>query len=103
MSPIRERPITVAAIGLLVATMAAAPSRARENASEMLCRDVQVLVRERGRVVLATGQYTFDLFVAGRRYCLAGEMTVPALTRTLDRERCRVGYHCVGIEERDND
>ncbi len=90
-------------VALVAAGWTIPPAWSREDASEMLCRDVQELVRERGRVVLATGRYTYDLFVAGRRYCLSGEMTVPALMKTTDRDRCRVGYHCVGIEERVND
>lgn len=91
----------VVACGLFLAESGTNLAKAREDASAMLCRDVQVLVRENGRVVLATGGYTFSMFVAGRRYCLPNEMTIPALTRTLDRKRCRAGYHCVGRDEND--
>lgn len=75
---------------------------AREDARTMKCSAAQVLVRKNGKVLLTTGTHTFDLFVAGRRYCIAGEKTVPALTETLDRKRCRVGYHCVATDEYDD-
>jgi hypothetical protein len=80
---------------LLVIFTGPAAAERRLEARAMTCIALQGAVRHAGSVVISTGAHSYALFVASRRYCRVGEMTVPALLQSLDRERCRVGYHCV--------
>ena len=77
-----------------VALLAGLPlAQARESTLSMSCRQATSLVASRGAVVLSTGRYTYDRFVASPGYCFAGEWGEPAWAPTRDGS-CRLGYIC---------
>jgi hypothetical protein len=80
----------------LVATSVSAQTRPSSVA--MTCRQAAGLVAARGAVVLGTGGYTYDRFVADRRFCLMTEVTEAAWVPTLDTPQCFVGYRCKEAE-----
>jgi hypothetical protein len=75
----------------LVSSAAAQP---RPSSVNMGCRQAAGLVASRGAIVLGTGGYTYDRFVADHRFCLRGEVTEPAWVPTRDTPQCLVGYRC---------
>lgn len=81
-----------AACATLIAASGAA--FARPDTRSMTCAQAQALVGRNGAVVLTTGQYTYDRFVADGRYC--DIPYIPKLTwvRTRDDRQCAVGYTC---------
>ncbi len=86
-----SRLILTAVVGATLATSALA--QGRPDARRMSCGQVQSLVQQRGAVVMTTGQYTYDRFVANRSYC--DWPMVPTATRigTTDTNACPV-YNC---------
>jgi hypothetical protein len=84
------RTFIVAALVLLSATEALA----RPSTLSMSCSQAQNLVARRGAVVLSTGRYTYDRFVAGAGYCLHGEYADSAWAPTRDTSHCPLGYTC---------
>ncbi|WP_349357338.1 hypothetical protein [Stappia sp.] len=75
--------------------LASAPAdAARPDLRRMSCAQAQALVLQRGAVVMTTGQYTYQRFVAGPRWCDRWEVVRPEVARTRDTDRCVVGYIC---------
>ena len=68
-------------------------AEARQSTLSMSCRQAASLVASRGAVVLSTGRYTYDRFVASPGYCFAGEWAEPAWAPTRSGN-CRLGYIC---------
>lgn len=60
----------------------------------MTCADVQSLIRQHGAVVISTGQYTFDRYVANLNFCQHGEVLKRDYVPTRDTNRCYV-QRCV--------
>jgi hypothetical protein len=77
----------------LIATAAFAQSR--PSTLRMTCVQAQGLVASRGSIVMTTGPYTFNRFVAGSGFCFLGEVTEPEWVRTADSPQCFIGYKCV--------
>ena len=67
--------------------------QARESTLNMSCRQAATLVASSGAIVLSTGRYTYERFVASTGFCLPGEWGERAWAPTRDG-RCRVGYIC---------
>lgn len=80
---------------LILTTLAPQPAAAqRPDLRRMSCNQAQDLVARRGAVVMTTGQFTYERFVAGPRWCDHSETVRPAQVRTRDTGRCIVGYVC---------
>jgi len=66
----------------------------RPSTLSMSCGQAQSLVRARGAIVLSTGGYTYDRFVASRRFCTPDEEEIPTWAPTRDTPQCMVGFRC---------
>lgn len=63
---------------------------ARPNSTTMTCAQVQSMIAQNGAVVLSTGQFTFDRYVANRNFCQHGEVLRWDHVPTRDAPRCGV-------------
>ncbi|WP_428643092.1 hypothetical protein [Roseibium sp.] len=89
LSALTKRLLMAAAAGTL--TLAAVqPSLARPNSTAMTCAQVQSMIVRNGAVVLSTGQYTFDRYVANLNYCQHGEVLYREYIPTKDSRKCPV-------------
>lgn len=79
--------------GLLAASPAGA--QGRPSTTDMTCARAAGLVRRAGGIVLGTGGFTYDRFVAQRGFCEPTEVTKPAFVPTRDTPSCPVGYRCI--------
>jgi hypothetical protein len=70
-------------------------AEAKTSSKHLTCDQAIALVESKGAVVLYTGKYTYDRYVAHGGYCVSGEITQPAYVPTLDDDACFVGYTCV--------
>ena len=80
------------ALGLVL--VAAAPALARPNTLSMSCAQAAALVSAQGGIVLSTGEFTFDRYVASGAFCLPQDVTRPAFAPTADHPQCRIGFVC---------
>ena len=78
---------------LLFATGAGA--QGRPSTVAMTCPQAASLVARAGGIVLGTGGYTYDRFVANRSFCQPTEVTERAFVPTRETPACFVGYRCV--------
>jgi hypothetical protein len=76
----------------------AAMAQGRPSTVRMTCAQARGLVAAHGAIVLGTGGYTYDRFVAHRGFCLITESTRAAWAPTIDTPHCPVGYTCVEAE-----
>ena len=90
------------AISILLLAIADA-AYARPDVRTMTCAQAKALVRQSGAVVLTTGKYTYDRFVAGRAYCERTYITGNAWIATKDTRQCQVGFRCEEPTRRIND
>jgi hypothetical protein len=74
--------------------VAISPAQARIDARRLTCAQAQALIQREGAIVLTTGQYTYERFVADDRFCEGDEITRPRRTPTRDNPSCRIGYIC---------
>ena len=91
----RAARIAVAAVaiaGAIVATQAGAQSR--PDARNMSCGELQDLVSRSGQIVVTTGQFTYQRFVAHRGYCDFFETARQDYVETLDTGSCPISYIC---------
>ena len=84
------RKLTILILLLSLADIA----HARPDARTMTCAQASALVRQHGAVVMTTGRYIYDRYVAGRRYCERTYVTRRAWIATGDTSQCLVGYTC---------
>lgn len=75
---------------VLVTALPSAAQSGRPNSTAMSCGQVQSMINQRGAVVLSTGRYTFDRYVANRSYCQHGEVTRRDYIPTKDNAKCYV-------------
>lgn len=94
---------SVGAVALvLLATMVmAVQAQARPDVRTMTCQQARSLIQQSGAVVLTTGRYTYDRYVANQRFCPIGQVTERAYLPTRDTPSCFVGYTCE-IDKRDD-
>lgn len=80
----------------VAATMAAgfAVAQPRPSTLQISCAQARGLVAARGAIVLSTGQFTYDRYVAHVGFCQRDETTVPAYERTADNPQCFIGSRC---------
>lgn len=67
---------------------------ARQNTTNLSCRDAAGIVDQAGAIVLSTGVNTFDRYVSNVSYCGTNEIAVTAYAPTIDKDACFVGYVC---------
>ena len=88
--------VTVGTLALLLAH-AQAVAQALPDTRSMTCAQAQDFVLQRGAVVMATGQYTYDRFVSSHAYCTP-ELNLKAFyAPTIDVYECPVAYRCTDI------
>jgi hypothetical protein len=85
---------TVLAGIALLATVTSAVAQPRPSTLAMSCGQAASLVASAGGIVLGTGGFTYDRFVAHRGFCLRTESDEPAWVPTFDTPQCFVGYRC---------
>ena len=83
--------MAAALLGTLSAPLLAQGTR--PDARQMTCGQAQSLIKQRGAVVLTTGTYTYDRYIAPNGFCSVGEMPVMDTIPTRDDPQCRV-YRC---------
>ena len=81
-------------LAVALAATTGALAQSRPSTVAMSCRQAAGLVASQGAIVLGTGGYTYDRFVADRRFCLRSEITEPAWVPAGDTPQCFVGYRC---------
>jgi hypothetical protein len=82
-------------LSVLVATLASTSiSAARPSTLSMSCGQAAATVAKAGAIVLSTGEFTYDRFVATNAFCLPGEVTEAGVAPTLDSRFCQIGYVC---------
>jgi hypothetical protein len=79
---------------LLLAMGSATTAMARPDTRTMSCAQAVALVRAQGAVVMSTGDFTYDRYVAGGAHCMALQITARATAPTADNPKCRVGFIC---------
>ena len=67
---------------------------ARPSTLGMSCAEAQATVAKSGAVVLTTGEFTYDRFVAHPGFCEPSEAANQAVAPTRDSETCPIGYTC---------
>ena len=67
---------------------------ARPDVRTMSCAQASAIVRQSGAVVLTTGRFTYDRYVAGQRYCERPFVIRRAWVATGDTRQCNIGYTC---------
>ena len=85
----RQIPTAIALVALLSISVA----QARESTLAMTCAQANALVAQGGAVVLSTGRYTYNRFVARRGSCSLGEYAIPGRAPASDG-RCRLAFVC---------
>jgi hypothetical protein len=83
----------VAGLGLAMVA-SAVMAQPRPSTLQMSCAQVRTLVGSRGAIVLGTGQFTYDRYVAHVGFCQRDETTEPAYERTADNPQCFIGSRC---------
>jgi hypothetical protein len=82
------------AIWILLVTIADV-AYARPDVRTMTCAQAKALVLKSGSVVMTTGKYTYERYVAGRAYCERPYVIRRAWIATKDTNECLVGFRCV--------
>lgn len=84
-------PAVAGTLGAGLFLLAVQPSEAqsrRPDTRAMTCAQVQAMIEQRGAVLLSTGEYTFDRYVANRSFCPHGEVAGNNWVPTKDKRRC---------------
>lgn len=82
------------AVCLITGLTISATAEERVLTTARNCSDIQSLVRDRGAIVLHTGQYLYDRYVRNESYCLTFERTQAAWVPARDNENCFIGFTC---------
>ena len=94
----------LAAFLLIAATAAISSAEARQSTLSMTCPQAAATVAGSGAIVLSTGEFTYDRFVAHTGFCMHNEVAKPVVAPTLDSPYCSIGYRCEQrIRRFDND
>lgn len=67
---------------------------ARPDVRTMSCAQASAIVRQSGAVVMTTGRFTYDRYVAGQAYCERPYVIHRAWVATADTNQCNIGYTC---------
>lgn len=80
----------------------AAQAQGRPQSPTLSCAANRQSVLANGAIVLGTGGYTYDRFVAHRGFCQFDEFADPAWVPARDTPQCFVGYRCKSASPWDN-
>ena len=75
---------------------------ARPSTTTMSCAQAAATVAKAGAIVLTTGDFTYERFVATTTFCLGGEIAERGVAPTTDSPSCSVGYICKREDTNDN-
>jgi hypothetical protein len=82
-------------LSALIAALASATiAAARPNTTAMSCAEAASTVARAGAIVLSTGAFTYQRFVAEIGHCMPRQTTGPGLAPTRDNPSCEVGFIC---------
>jgi hypothetical protein len=81
-------------LSALLSLLIVSSGGARQSTFNMSCGQARALVASVGAVVLSTGRYTYERFVATPGYCLLGEWAYWGYAPTTDSPQCLLGYVC---------
>ena len=82
-------------LSVLVLTLAATSiAGARPNTTAMSCAEATATVARAGSIVLSTGEFAYERFVAGIQFCMPRQQTEPGFAPTRDSRQCQVGFVC---------
>jgi hypothetical protein len=84
----------------LVAMAGGAAAQSGPSTVTMTCAQARSLVVAHGGIVLATGGYTYERFVAHAGACFPTQTTKAAWAPALDTPQCFIGYTCVEAEHK---
>lgn len=92
----RKSPMKRIALSLVLtfAFTGASLAQGRPSTLSRSCAANQQSVRANGAIVLGTGGYTYDRFVAHRGFCQFDEYADPAWVPARDTPQCFIGYRC---------
>jgi len=79
---------------IVLATHASVAEAQRPSTLTMTCPQAAATVASAGAIVLTTGQFTYDRFVAHTGFCPRDQVARPAVAPTLDSPYCSIGYRC---------
>ncbi|AOO80604.1 hypothetical protein [Bosea vaviloviae] len=79
---------------LLTMSLDAALAQSRPSTTNRPCSVNRQSVAANGAIVLGTGGYTYDRFVANRSFCEFDEGVEPAWVPSRDTPSCFIGYRC---------
>jgi hypothetical protein len=85
----------------VAALIAISAVEARESTLTMSCDQARALVAAQGAIVLSTGEFTYERYVADRRFCLIGEDARRSFAPTRDNPKCQIGNVCRPIIRRE--
>jgi len=88
------RRLTLALVYAGLATSPALAQGGRPSSWTLSCERAQALVAQSGSVVMNFSPTTYDRVVSDLRFCLHGEVLIPAYAPTRDNPQCLVGYTC---------
>jgi hypothetical protein len=71
-----------------------APAQSRPDARALTCDATRRLVDGAGAIVVTTGPYTFERFVASAQFCERRDTLIPMWIATRDQAQCPVGFRC---------
>ncbi len=82
---------------LAIALPGAALAQSRASIRNLTCAQAQRIVSSQGAVVLDTGPFTFDRYVAHTGFCERDQTTTPVWEAARDNPQCPVGYRCIDL------
>jgi hypothetical protein len=88
---------------LALSMLACAAMAARPSTLDMTCNQARNFVASHGAVVMSTGPFTFERFVAHAGHCMWDEYAARVWAPTRDASQCRVGYACRYRPSEDDD
>jgi hypothetical protein len=91
----RQFQVTLSALAIAAAALTFSnTAHARPDTRAMTCEQAKNFVRQKGAVVMSTGQYTYERIVSNQSYCDWDEITWLKIVPTKDDPKCRVGSYC---------
>ncbi len=84
----------IACLALLAIPSAPVAQGTRVSTTDISCGQARAIVQRQGAVVLGTGGFTYERFVASQAFCEREETIRITFAPTLDNPQCPVGYRC---------
>lgn len=88
------RLLAISTIACMTTLMAGHAAAQRIDTRAYTCGQISATVQQYQSIVLQTGNYTYDRFVAYRSYCQGSQTAHRAFAPTADNPHCFIGYQC---------